>query len=558
MLYRYLIVLPLVLACLAPVRAQTPPAAPDPDANRQVLAQAIESDDLAKAAALLDADPALIKRLDNYRRLPLNDAIENDHGEGKLKLFDLLLARGAGINASDPQGQTPLTQSLQSDSFFGGKTFNYLVGHGASLTKADADGQAPIHAAAQGDLDAVSRLLSGGVSVNSRDAYDNTPLHLAVAAGSPEVAAALINSGADVDLRNGRGDTPLHLAMRLAGLPGGAVPVPDVGTAKQSLEDTDRNDGLALEALLIKRGAKVDLPDQFGLTPLLYALLNRDSADRVLLLKHHASADTQTAFFQAAALGDVPTLTRLTRINPALPTLRAASGATPLHVAALWNARRAVVWLLKHGGAPNSRDAFALTPLHYACRALDASGAARDLIAAGADVSAESAAGETPLFCAVRAQANDTVALLLTRHAAVNVRNAKGETPLMVVTDFDPLTVVSYLLEAGADANLPYRQNSDDNIPEGVLSNAINSGSVAAVTLLLKKGADPNLPGSTGSTPLVQAVQSGKEEMVTLLLNAGADPRQKGYGNLPLQLAQEMHHTEIAALIQAKLDTTAK
>lgn len=552
--FRSLFALPLVLVC-STVWAQTPPALPDPDADRQALTQAIERDDFAKATALLDADPAIIKRLNEYRRLPLQDVLENDHGEGNLKLLDLLLARGADINASDPQGQTPLTQALSNEGFFGGKTFEYLISHGASLTKADGDGRAPIHAAAaQGEAEAVNRLLSGGVAVNARDAFNNTPLHLAVAAGSPEAAVALINAGADVNLRNERGETPLHLAMRLAALPGEVASAPDVGTAKSTLDDTDRSDGQALEALLIKRAAKLDLPDQYGLTPLLYALLNRDNADRLLLLKHHAPVDTQTAFFQAAALDDVPTLTRLTRTNPALPTLRVASGATPLHAAALWNARRAVAWLLKHGASPNARDAFALTPLHSACRAPDASGAAGDLIAAGADVSVQSGTGESPLFYAVRAQSGDIVRLLLARHAAVNVRNIRGETPLMVITSFDSLALLSALLNAGADANIRYRQANEDNIPQGVLCTAIDSGSAAAVKLLLAKGADPSFIGTTGSTPLTQAIQSGSKEMVALLLNAGADLQQKGYGNLPLKDAQDMHRTEIAALIQAKLD----
>ena len=556
------------LAALAPCRAQTlsvpptpappapvAPAVQDPAADRESLADAIRNRDIPKATALLDADPKIIKMQDNQNRLPLTEAIENNWGEDKTGMLSLLLARGADPNASDGQGQTPLVLDVTRGNDQDGKVFDLLVSKGASQTQPGSDGLTPIHAAAyQRNVDVVNRMLSRGVSVNLRSGTGDTPLHAAVQSGDPKTVAALLNAGADVNLRNGRGDTPLHLAMRLGGLSGGP-PASHGGNGfgySYTFADGDQS-GKSIEATLIAHGAKVDLRDQYGLTPLMYALLNRDDADRLLLLKHHAPIDTQTAFFQAAALDDVPTLTRLAHANPALPTLRAASGAAPLHVAALWNARRAAAWLLKHGAETSDRDAYALCPLHYACRAPDALGAAQDLVAAGANVSAESGTGETPLFYAVRAQAEDTASLLLAHKAAVDVRNENSETPLMAVPDFHRAALVALLLKAGADVNAHTRWGG-----QSILTRAMGNGATEAVTLLLKAGADPNATSNGNGSTLIQAIQSGSKDMVALLLNSGADPRQKAWGQTPLEMANNMQRKEIAALLQAKMDETAK
>lgn len=563
MLYRRFIALPLALICLAPLRAQTPPAspapaapaAPDPAADRESLADAIRSRDVAKATKLLDADPQIIKMQDSQNRLPLTEALEFNWGEDRTSMPALLIARGADVNASDAQGQTPLVLDLSRGNDQDGKVFDFLVSKGASLTAAGSDGLTPIHAAAyQRNVDSVNRLLAHGVSPNLRARTGDTPLHAAVFSGDPKTVAALLNSGADVNLRNGRGDTPLHLALRLAGLPGNpAASHGNLGGYSYSYSGSDARPAQTIAPTLIERGAKVDQRDQYGLTPLMYTLLNRDNADRLLLLRHHAPVDTQTAFFQAAALDDLPTLTRLAHANPALPLMRNASGATPLHVAALWNARRSQAWLLKHGGATTDRDGYALCPLHYACRAPNAQGTAADLIAAGANVSAESGTGETPLFYAVRAQANDTVSLLLAHKAAADARNENSETPLMVVPDFQRTALVAHLLKAGADPNARARWGG-----QSVLFNAAGSGSKEAVALLLKAGADPNATSNGNGNALMQAIQSNKKDMVTLLLDAGADPRRKGWGQTPLEAANGSERKEIAALIQAKLDATAK
>ena len=93
---------------------------------------------------------------------------------------------------------------------------------------------------------------------------------------------------------------------------------------------------------------------------------------------------------------------------------------------------------------------------------------------------------------------------------------------------------------------------------QSILVRAVGNGGTEAVTLLLKAGADPNAASNGNGSALIQAIQSGNQDMVALLLNSGADPRQKGWGQTPLEMANNMQRKEIAALLQAKLDGAAK
>jgi hypothetical protein len=74
------------------------------------------------------------------------------------------------------------------------------------------DQEAELIAAAQnGDVNAVTAQLDGGVVADARDSESNTPLMLT---RDPRVARRLIGAGADVDARNRAGSTPLIEAAK--------------------------------------------------------------------------------------------------------------------------------------------------------------------------------------------------------------------------------------------------------------------------------------------------------------------------------------------------------
>ena len=59
---------------------------------------------------------------------------------------------------------------------------------------------------------ACGELIEAGVDPNTRDQWDNTPLHLAASRGCLDACKLLLNHGADVNARNDRGKTPLYYA----------------------------------------------------------------------------------------------------------------------------------------------------------------------------------------------------------------------------------------------------------------------------------------------------------------------------------------------------------
>jgi uncharacterized protein len=193
--------------------------------------------------------------------------------------------------------------------------------------------------------------------------------------------------------------------------------------------------------------------------------------------------------------------------------------AQELHAAVEHLDWTAVVAMLRSGLSIDAGDEQGNSPLAVACRA-GRMEAVRKLIQFGANVEAANDAGHTPLNWAVLAEEPEAVQALLKAHARVNT-----------VTGVNAYTVLHWAL-----AKPP---RDPDKV--GII-----------VQNLLEAGSEANHKSRDGTTPLMHAAWYGVERAASILLERGADPQMgDNRGRNALALANERGHENIAKLLQS-------
>jgi hypothetical protein len=134
---------------------------------------AAKNGNLAGVQAELDKGVNVIEKEDNYGRTPLHHASTNGHK----KIVELLIAKGADVNAKSKFENTPLNLA----AFWGHKEI-------------------------------VELFIAKGADVNAKSKYTGTPLRAAAEKGHKEIAELLIAEGANVNANHG-GHTPLDWAI---------------------------------------------------------------------------------------------------------------------------------------------------------------------------------------------------------------------------------------------------------------------------------------------------------------------------------------------------------
>ncbi len=227
---------------------------------------------------------------------PLHWAI---HDDAKVRL---LLGRGAGVNARQVEGRTPLYQAAS----LGNATaiVKLLLAGGADPQIATANGRTPLMAASgRGDIEAMTLLLNAKAAVDVRDGAGDTALILAAGDGNPHAVRLLLDRGADAKARTKRNETALGNA----------------GTTGN--EEIIR--------LLLEHGADVNARNIRGYTPLMLAA-SSDAvpAAAVKLLLAKGADTTFTGDYQEGAreLAAKRGATEVTRLLGAVaPPLAAVS-----------------------------------------------------------------------------------------------------------------------------------------------------------------------------------------------------------------------------------------
>lgn len=202
-------------------------------------------------------------------------------------------------------------------------------------------------------------------------------------------------------------------------------------------------------------------------------------------------------------------------------------GSTPLILATECNDADVVRALIK--GKANVNDinkqgATALTAAAVKGRVQ----IAETLLAAGADINRSGTKVESPLFEAAQQGGDAMVKLLLDKGAEVNYRSIRNDwTPLMIAVAEKHESTSVLLIKAGADVNLPNEKGRT------ALMFAAIYGSVPITDLLLRNGANPNVVPSDneGKTALMAAASKGYKEVVELLLKYNADPNLRNKRN---------------------------
>ena len=397
-------------------------------------------------------------------------------------------------------------------------TVRTLIKNGADVNAAQGDGMTALHwAARNGDVELTRLLLFAGANVKASTRLGGyTPLLLAAQQGRAAVIAALITAGADVKASNALGTTPLMLAA--------ASGDPQAVT------------------MLVENGAEIEAREKtFGQTPLMFAAAaNRVEAVAALIkagadLKAtskvvnvgNLSSMEQEFLAQASGSGAQPGGAGQGRAGQVV-----APGAAEAPAAAAGaggGGRRG-----GGGGTPGIERPYfyneligtqgGVTALMLAARG-GYTDAVKTLLAAGADVNQVSAGDKTsPMLIAAINGQFDIAQWLLEQGAHPNAAAANGVTPLYAALNVtwapralypQPraynqqrttyLEFMTALLDKGADPNVRLTRkvwyseyNFDlagvDEIGATPMWRAAFAGDVAAMALLMERGADPNIP----------------------------------------------------------------
>jgi ankyrin repeat protein len=184
------------------------------------------------------------------------------------------------------------------------------------------------------------------------------------------------------------------------------------------------------------------------------------------------------------------------------------------------------------------------------------------LLKAGADVNSPNAEGETALMEVTRTGRVDAARLLLSHGATVQAHETwGGQTALMWAVTQDHPEMMQLLIEHGADVNARskvhdwQRKVTAEGRPKDMhrggltpLLYAARDGCVPCVQLLLKSGADVNLPDPDQVSPLEMALLNLHWDTAKLLISQGADVHGwDEWGQTPLYVAVDMNTVPASA-----------
>ncbi|KAL8563959.1 hypothetical protein ACOMHN_025290 [Nucella lapillus] len=408
-------------------------------------------------------------------------------------------------------------------------------------------------ACAEGDVASVKRLVQSGISVNTKNADNKTPLHEACESENLDVVNALLDLGADINARCVQNTTPLFDACEGCNLPlvrlllsRGADPWIAYydGDTPLIVACAENQVAIVKELLLGNRGpcsgnnprlqADVDQRDGLGNTALHVACVTGNLDVMKLLIQSNADVnardnESQTPLFKACFVGRKEVVNYLLELNdPPRKVnidLKDDDGCTPLHIACQKDYRYIVKRLLRVGASLCATDISGETPLFKACfyNNGEVVNYLLSKISRRQDADIGDMNGVTPVHVVCERGFLDLLVKL--KDANLRAQDSKGQTPLFKACSHNREDIVEYLLgfTEGGLGPTEVDVNKQNQIGFTPLHIACKQGFVGIVNFLLHKRVGVNVRDEKGETALFKACKNNSSYIVRAMLQPHMD-----------------------------------
>ncbi|XP_040894346.1 ankyrin repeat domain-containing protein 27 isoform X2 [Toxotes jaculatrix] len=396
---------------------------------------------------------------------------------GQAQLIDVLVCKGAPVNATDYHALTPLHLACQRG--YQGVTL-LLLHYKANTDAQDNNGNTPLHLACMyGHEDCVKALIYYDVQACRLDLQNDkgdTALHMAARWGYEGIIQVLLENGASTNILNKSKDSPLQCAlnskilMLLQSSQNGRqcssssrVHSPSRSPLASDCSSSRRSSVSSTSSLGSEAKPEAERVRHREVEKLLRAVADGDVEMVRYLLEWMDEEEEDEGEIRSEALLCHP-LCQCPNCAPTqkLSVLQAgalgvnscnADGFTPLHVAALHGHSPLATLLIRHGANVNARTNQSATPLHLASQNSHIQ-VVRFLLECNAKLNKKDHYGNTPLIQACLCGNLETVTTLLQSNALVNVANLQGNTALHEAVRGGHQALVELLLRGGASPGL--------------------------------------------------------------------------------------------------------
>uniref|UniRef100_A0A667YEE7 Ankyrin repeat domain 27 n=1 Tax=Myripristis murdjan TaxID=586833 RepID=A0A667YEE7_9TELE len=385
---------------------------------------------------------------------------------GQAQLIDLLVCKGAPVNATDYHGFTPLHLACQRG--YQGVTL-LLLHYKANTDAQDNNGNTPLHLACMyGHEDCVKALVYYDVQSCRLDVQNekgDTALHMAARWGYEGIIQVLLENGVSTAISNRSKESPLQCALN-SKVRGRSCKrfyalQPSPSRSPLASDCSSRRSSVSMTALShsVKMYTTVEIAPSESVCVCVEKLLRAVADGDVEMVRYllewmdeeEEEGDVPSETLLCHPLCQCPNCAPAQKVRAGALGVNSSSvdGFTPLHVAALHGHSTLVTLLTRHGANVNARNNQSATPLHLACQNSHIQ-VVRSLLECNAKINKKDHYGNTPLIHACLRGNLETATTLLESNALVNIVNQQGNTALHEAVRGGHQALVEVLLQGGA------------------------------------------------------------------------------------------------------------